>query len=307
MTAAGPILMSSADLTGSLTRDLRNAQASMTTLQGQLASGRSVNLASDNPIEAANILRLGSGVERTGQYAANAQAGVSRLSLANTTLNSVMNVLQQARSAVEGLSGYQLSGTGAAISGVSSVVSNARGELIDLSNSQYAGQAIFSGTGTAQRAYDVTGTYLGAGTAPTVTVSAGTAVSVSVTGPAVFGPTGATGLLGPTGVLATISSELASGTPTSIAKVVTTGLSALQAAMARVSRQAAKVGADYQAMQGFANQATGMHQSLQQELSSAQDVTMARAATNLQAQQTAYQAALYVASQLRSDSLVNYL
>lgn len=307
MTTTGPVVMGAAAVTGSLASVLRTDQASIANLQYEVASGRSVTVASDNPIEASNILRIGSSVDRARQYAANAQGGISRLSLANTTVNSIMNVLQQVQSAVEGLSSYETSGTASAISGVSAVVSNARKELIDLANTQYASQAIFSGTGTPQRAYDASGVYMGAGTAPTVTVSPGTAVAASVTGPAVFGPTGPTSLLGPTGVLATISGELASGTPTSLAAAATTGLTAVQTAMARVSGQAAKLGADYQAMQGFSNQATGMLQSLQEELANAQDVTMAQAATNLQAQNTAYQAALYVTSQLHNNSLVNYL
>ncbi len=304
MTVSTPIVMTSADLVGTLERDITTDQSSISTLESQVASGRSVSLASTDPIEASNILRLSSGVERAKQYSANAQAGVSRLSLANTTASSVLDVLEQAQSAVEGLTGYEASGSTSAIAGVSSVVTSARQELIDLANTQYAGQAIFSGTGTPQRAYDATGAYVGAGTAPTVTVSSGTKVAVSVTGPAIFGPTGPTSLLGPTGVLATISADLAGG---NVDKAATTGLSALQAAITRVEEQSANLGADYQSVEGFSSQATGALQALQDELSGTEDVTMAVAATNLQNQQTAYEAALSVISDLKTDSLVNYL
>ena len=60
-------------------------------------------------------------------------------------------------------------------------------------------------------------------------------------------------------------------------------------------------------MQGFAAQATASTSALQQELGAAQDVNMAQAITNLQLQQTSYQAALYATSQLHTDSLAEYL
>jgi flagellar hook-associated protein 3 FlgL len=305
--APTPIVMSPSVLSGSLEHDLRSDQAQIATFQTQVGTGRAVSLPSDDPAQAADILQLGSAVSRAKQYSDNAQDGVSRLSLANSTVNSAMGVLQQVASTLEGLTGDQTTGNPATVAGVSTVVQSARSELIDLANTLYAGQAIFSGTGTPQRAYTQTGAYVGAGTAPTRTVAPGTHVAVSVTGPTVFGPTGPTGLLGKTGILAEIASDLGAGTSASISKAATTGLSALQAAMSNVEVQAGKLGADQQAIQGFAEQASATVTSFEKELASAQDVTMAQAITNLQAQQTSYQAALYIASQLNADSLVTYL
>jgi flagellar hook-associated protein 3 FlgL len=306
-TDASPIVVTPSVLAGSLERVLRSDQAQIAISETQIATGRTVSLPSDNPAQAANVLQLGAAVSRAKQYAVNAQDGVSRLSLANATVGSVMRVLQQVVSTLEGLTGDQTTGDQATVAGVSTAVESARTQLIDLANTLYAGQAIFSGTGTPRRAYSSTGTYVGAGTAPTRTVAPATQVAVSVTGPAVFGSTGPTGLLGKTGILATIAADLAKGTSASVSKAATTGLSALETAMSNVEAQAGKLGADQQAIQGFAEQASAAVTAFEQELSSAQNVTMAQAITNLQAQQTAYKAALYVTSQLNAESLLSYL
>lgn len=311
--AIRPVITTPSVLSSSIVNDLTDDQSAVATLENEISTGYSVSVASDNPAQAANILQLQAGVTRAHKYSTNAQDGVSWLSLANSTVGSVLTVLNQVESAVEGLSGYEASGNAAAVSGVGTVVTNARNELIDLANTQYAGQAIFSGTGTPKRAYDATGNYVGAGTAPTRTVAPNSTVPISVTGPAIFGATKptatprSTGLLGPNGLLAKMATLLAKGTSASITTVATTLLGTLQKAMANVQSQAGKLGADQQAMEGFSAQATASATALEQELASAQDVTMAQALTNLQLQENSYQSALYVTSQLDGLSLVNYL
>lgn len=312
-----PVVTTPSILTTSILKDLGSQQASIATLENQLATGSAVTVASDNPSQAANILQLQAGVTRARQYATNAKDGVSWLSLANSTVSSVTTVLDKVQSAVQGLSGDLLSGNSSAISGVSTVVQGGLRQLLDLANTQYAGQALFSGTGTPTRAYSTsTGLYVGAGSPPTRTVSPGDAIPVSVTGPDIFGPTGPTGLLsmkstatgGPgLGILQQMVVTLQKGTATALARVGTTLLGKLQSAMGTVNAQAGKLGADQLAMQGFASEATSSVTALEQELGNAQNVTMAQALTNLQLQQNAYQAAMYVTSKIDGMNLVSYL
>jgi len=308
--ATGPVIVTPNVLSTALVNDLANDQSSMAKLENEISTGYAVTSPSDNPAQVANILQLQSGVVRANQYATNAQDGVSWLTLANSTVNSVLSVLQKVQSTVESISGANLSGTPSMVSGISDAVSGALQQILNLANTQYAGQAIFAGTGNPTQAYSSTGTYLGAGSAPTRTVAPGSQVAASVTGPQIFG-SGTTGLLSTTpgnlGVLAQIVQDLQAGTATSIKAAVTTGLGALQSAMQTVEAAAGTLGTAQQAMEGFASQATASASALQQELGSAQQVNMAQAITNLQLQQTSYQAALYATSQLHTDSLAAYL
>lgn len=312
-----PVITTPNILTTSLVNDLGTDQSSLATLENQISTGSAVTVASDNPSQAANILQLQAGVTRAHQYAANASDGVSWLSLANSTVSSVMTVLDQVESAVEGLSGDELPGNTAAVAGVSTVVQGGLEQLLNLANTQYAGQALFSGTGTPAKAYDTTtGLYVGAGSAPTRTVAPGSSIPISVTGKEIFGTTGPRGLLskvsvttgGPgLGILQQMVVTLQKGTAAALSRVTTTLLGKLKTAMATVDAQSGKLGADQVAMEGFASDATDSVTALEQELSDAQDVTMAQALTNLQLQENAYQAAMYVTSQLDGMSLVDYL
>ncbi len=310
LSGLGPIVITPQVMTQQFIDNLTADQATLAQLENQITTGDAVNVPSDNPTAAANILQLQAAITRANQYSTNAQTGVSKLSLANSTVNSILNVLQQVESAVQGISGASLTGNPAAIAAVAQEVTSAQSQLVNLANTQYAGQAIFSGTGDPQQAYDQNGNYLGAGNAPTTTVAPGTQVGVGVTGPAIFG-TGSTGLLGNTtgnmGVLAQIAQDLQTGTQASIQTAQTTGLANLQAAIQVVQNQAAVLGANQQAAEGFATQATGAVTSLTQELGNLQNVNMAGAITNLQLQQTSYQAALYATSQLHTLSLAQYL
>ena len=169
---------------------------------------------------------------------------------------------------------------------------------------------IFAGTGNVQEAYSADGTYVGAGNAPSVTVAPGTQVAMSVTGPSIFG-SGASGLLssapGNLGVLAQIVQDLQTGTTASINTAQTADLDNLDTAINQVESQAAVLGSNQQLMQSYSAQATSTSSALEEQLGSLTNVNMAQAITNLQLQQTAYQAALYATSQLNTTSLVSYL
>jgi flagellar hook-associated protein 3 FlgL len=311
ISSSNPLVTTPNMLSSDLISSLNLEQTNMSSLELQISSGNAINVASDDPAGATNMLQLQASVTRSNQYLANAQDATGWLSTGNQTVNSVLNVLSQVQSLVEGVSGAALSGGGAQLSSIATEISGDLSQVSDLANTQYeGGQPIFAGTGNATEAYDASGNYLGAGSAPTRTVAPNTQIAVAVTGPQVFG-TGTTGLLSTTpgslGVLAQIVQDLQTGTPTSLAAVTGTDLTNLKNSIAQVQSAAATLGANQQAVEGFSTQATNTTASLQQQLGSVQDVNMAQAITNLQLQQTSYQAALYATSQLSSESLVQYL
>ena len=82
-------------LASSMIQDIEEQQSSMGTLEEQLSTGYKVNQPSDNPAEAANILRLQSVYSRTQQYASNAADALGWLSTGNTTMNQINSILQQ--------------------------------------------------------------------------------------------------------------------------------------------------------------------------------------------------------------------
>jgi len=298
-------------LASSMIQAITQQQGSIGTLEEQLSTGYKINQPSDNPAEAANILRLQSVYTRTSQYAANAADALGWLSTGNSTMNQINSILQQVHQLMLSVSSANLAGQQDALNGIASQISNDRQSLVNLANTQYNAQAVFAGTGTTGPAYGPNGTYNGGGNAPTRTVATGVQVPISVTGPAIFG-TGATSLLsnnaatngGVLGVLAQTVADLQAG---NVNAVETTDLSNMNTAITQVESQAAILGANYQRAQEFSTQAQSVQSAIDQELSSVQDVNLPKAITNLKAMENTYQSALWALSQSILPSLAQYV
>ncbi len=339
-----PVVITPSVLVNTMVTGLTNDQSNLAATEQQVSTGDAINVASDNPAGAASLLQLQGGVVRANQYSANAADGVGWLSLGNSTVSSVLSVVQSIKSVIEGVSGSSLMSDPATITSTAAQVQGALSQLLNLANTTEAGgQPIFAGTGNATVAYDANGNYVGNSTPPTRTVAPGTQVAVAVTGPTVFGgpttplgtttaaspsllgdanpPTGATAAPVDYGVLQQTYNDLTSAA-TALSNggmynnhsasfylklVTTTDLNALSTALSNAETAAGTLGANQQAVQGFASQATASATALTGQLGAVQDTNMAQALTNLQLQQTAYQEALYATSQLSTDSLVKYL
>jgi len=285
---------------------LDNSQAQQATLETQLSTGDMINQPSDNPAGAAALLQLNGSLARAKQYASNANDGSGWLSLGNSTMNQIVSALQQAQQVVESVSGASLSNQPGALQGLATQVASARQELINLANTTYGGQAIFAGTASVAQAYDQNGNYVGGGSAPTRTVAPGEQVAVALTGDQIFG-SGSSGLLASNGILAQITQDLQAGTTSSLNNVQTTDLQALSQAISQVTTQAAQMGANYQRIQAFLNQATNTQQVLQAQMSGIDGTDVAKVSTQLAQAQQSYQAALWATSQLSQQSLVQFL
>ena len=281
-------------------------QAQQATLESQLSTGNLVNQPSDNPTLAGSLLASSSSLARAQQYSTNASDATAWLGLGTSTLNSLISTLQSAKQSVMALSGNSLANPQGAVAGTTAALQATMQQVLSLANTTYGNQAIFSGTGNVTTAYDSSGNYVGGGNAPTRTVGPGVSVSVSATGPSVFG-TGSTGLLGPTGVLSKLVSDVSTGTPASISTATTTDLAALDSAIQNVTNQAASLGAAYQSVQTYATQATSVETALQTQISTQNSVNVAQATTALTQAQNSYQAGLWATSQIELHSLVSYL
>ncbi len=307
--------MPSIQLTPSVMNDemisnLNSDETSIAQLQEQLSTGNVVNQPSDNPALAANIMQINAALSRSTSYSNNASDGLGWLQQGNSTMNEIISTLQSVRQNVLSISSATLSGSQSGLSALADQVSQAQQTLLNLANTNYNGQAIFAGTGNVTTAFDSSGTYVGGGNAPVRTVAPGTQVAISVTGDSVFG-TGTTGLLSTTpgslGVLAQISQDISTGTPTSLAAASGTDLQNLDSAIATVENQAAQLGAQYQQMQALSTQASSTQAALNSELSGIQSVNLPQAMTNLTQQQNSYQTALWATANLVQPSLVSFL
>ncbi|WP_439134336.1 flagellar hook-associated protein FlgL [Pseudomaricurvus sp.] len=124
---------------------IRESSVSIAKTQEQLSSGKNILTAADDPVGAAKILQLEHNLSRIDQYGKNIDLAENNLSLEETTLDSVSNLIQRVRElAVK--AGNTATYTPEDYANISSEVGARLDELKDLMNTQNSsGDYIFAG------------------------------------------------------------------------------------------------------------------------------------------------------------------
>ncbi|MDE2156511.1 MAG: flagellar hook-associated protein FlgL [Xanthomonadaceae bacterium] len=124
-----------------------NQQSALAITQNQVSTGKRINVASDDPAGAGQVLSLDHILAVNDQYSGNIDSATNRLSIEQTVLSSVGNLLDSARSmAIQGING-SLSGSDR--SGMATQLGQLRDQLVQLANAGDSnGNALFAGTST---------------------------------------------------------------------------------------------------------------------------------------------------------------
>lgn len=127
------------------TLGMRQAQSEIVKTEEQIATGKRVLSPADDPVAAANILLLNQNIARTEQYKKNVDIADNSLSLEETSLQSVVELMQRMRElAVK--AGNTAVLTSADYQSLAAEVDTRINELMNLQNTRNAsGQYIFSG------------------------------------------------------------------------------------------------------------------------------------------------------------------
>lgn len=133
-----------------------NQQGVLSATQNQVSSGQRINLASDDPAGATQVVSLNHVLASTAQYSANIGAANARLSTESSALDSFNALLDQARSmAVQGINGT-LSASDR--QDMATQLVQIRAQLVQLANSTDAsGNALFAGTSTTTTPFVLNG------------------------------------------------------------------------------------------------------------------------------------------------------
>lgn len=170
------------------------AQQTENNAAQQLSTGRRVNLPSDNPAAEAAMVNENSQSAAVDQYTANSDSLTAVLNTGDSTLSSVVTLLQQASSlAVEGASSTM---NQTDLNSIAKEVSDIQSQVVSIANTSYAGQYIFGGTvtGTAPYVADATTgavTYVGNSQQNQVQIGTGLSVAANLPGSSIFSQSGA--------------------------------------------------------------------------------------------------------------------
>jgi flagellar hook-associated protein 3 FlgL len=279
--------------------------------QEQVSSGRSVNQPSDDPAQLGDILQLESDLGNVNQVSQNLGQATGEVNTAESALESATTLLDQVNTLGE--QGADSTMTATQRTALSQQVEQALSQLVSLSNTQYDGQYVFSGSDATQPSYQLdlnsaTGvdqlitspsTYL-------IQDATGTTFAVSQTAQQIFDDQNPDGSPAPDNIFAAVNSlrvALTNNDQTGI----TTALSSLQLAQNHLSASLQFYGGVQDQLTNATSVAQMFQLQYQTSLTQETSTNMASAATTLTQEQTTLQASLQAEASIPKTTLFDLL
>ncbi len=281
--------------------DLSLVSSRLADIQRQVASGRQIDRASDDPAGALEALRYRRSLRSYEQYDRNIGDAKTWLRHGDNALEAIDGRLTRAQDLTIQADNGSLDTV--ARTAVANELRAIADEMIGLGNTRHLGRPIFGGTSGNPQAYDPSGTFQGDTGVVNRTVGTGTSFQVNVTGPEVFGVENpGDPMNGNTfEVLREIADRVEAGLPAA------SGLDALERAKANVHKAQSALGTRLASLENLEARAEGVTIEMRSALSQTEDVDLAEAILDLKSQEAAYTAALGVTGRILDRSLLDFL
>ena len=302
--------VTSTSLFGSLAADLDASNSLIAKLQQQIASGNRLQAPSDDPVAAAQAVRLSSAQSAISSYRASGTDATRFLGVADSTLGSMTTALQR----VASLATSAVNGTNDATSNaaIASEIGSLRDQLVTLANadSGVPGQSLFAGFATTAVA-NVGGswTYTGDDGAVNRQLNSATTMTVNDYGSGTPGGADLFGFsTGPGNDVFSVLDQLAGAVTSGNTAGINSAQTALAARAGTILSARGVVGAQEARVTSTQSVLATVSTNNAKQLSSLQDTDVAQAALQLSQAQTGYEAALNVAARVGSmPSLADFL
>jgi flagellar hook-associated protein 3 FlgL len=283
--------------------DLGQSQTTVNAALQEVATGKSVNVPSDNPIASADMVQNTIESANVDQYTQNVSTMLSRVQTADSSIGSVVSSLTQAISL--GTEGANGTNNTANMQSIATQVQGILQSVVAQANTSYQGTYLFGGTETSSTPYTASSsspsgyTYNGNNDSNSVAVGDDMNVQVNLPGSQIFSNSSSDVL----GSLSSLVSALQNGNSSQIQTATT----AVTTALNYVTEQRVFYG---NAESQLNSQETSLQQetvSLTSQQASLVDVDEAQAATELSQAETANNAAEAAAAKVLPDTLLNFL
>jgi flagellar hook-associated protein 3 FlgL len=284
---------------------INSQMAQLLKTQQQVATGRRILAPEDDPVGAATALENEKSLGVVNQYVSNIGSARSSLSLEETVLSNVGQILQNARQDV--VNGGNPTLSAANKSALATSLRSAYDQLLSLANGRDGqGNYMFSGFKTSTQPFTQTtgaGVYAGDQGQNKLQISASRQISISDSGQDLFKP----GVAGsdPFATIETFITALNSGTVSS--SDLTTALTGLDATLGNVLRVRSAVGTRQNELDSTESTNQDSATQYQSLISQLRDVDYTKAISDLTRQQTGLQAAQKSFTTVQGLSLFNYL
>lgn len=144
-------------LINNMIKYIGNNLTRMDKLQAQLATGKKIQVPSDDPVVAARALKLRTDVAEIQQYQRNLKDAQSWLEITESALSDMGDIFQRVRELIVGSDAIE---SPEDLQATKNEIIQLRTQLINLGNSAYAGRYIFTGFKTDQKLLDEAGNFL---------------------------------------------------------------------------------------------------------------------------------------------------
>ncbi len=163
----------------------RNLEA-LARAQSAVTTGKRINTVSDDPANAATLMRLDAGLRDVAQFQRNGTMATTRLSVEDASLSSLRTLLAQAREI--GLGAATPLPSDPARQPALAALGQIRDQIISLGNTRVGEEYLFGGAQTATPPFDSAGNYVGDTTIRQVQLDDGVMMDTTHTGDQLFLP-----------------------------------------------------------------------------------------------------------------------
>jgi flagellar hook-associated protein 3 FlgL len=306
---------------------MQNNLFRLTELQRKIASNRNIENPSEDPVAYNRLMNIQSAKVIEERYTTNLNAAKAELSTADGAIKSLTDLVNRAKElAIQGASDTNSATNRNAIAvEINSMID----EVVRIGNTQYAGKYIFGGmnvtgivppavtstpifnrTATNQVDYSGTGTTANPSFERKVEIAPGITLPMNVNGFTVFGSVQPNGAPPPattgTGIVRTLT-ELMNNLQANNTTDIQTRITELDSDLTNILNEQAKIGGIQSQMELTENRMIAQQAARDEQFNAIQSVDLAKTISELNFQQTAYEASLGVTGRLFQTSLLNYL
>jgi flagellar hook-associated protein 3 FlgL len=280
---------------------VNQAAAQFVSAQSEVASGKRVQRPSDDPTAMQRAIQDQAEIGTLDAYSRASDTAISRLSVIDTVLGSMVDKLTDATVIATGARGTTVDQTLRNES--STKLASLRDALVGDLNTQFRGTSLFAGSQAQSVAYaKVSGvwTYQGDTVPVGVDIGRNRAVKLAYDGKAIAQGSDATNLF-------TEFDALVTAVQAGDNAAIGVGIDALTRAFQRTIRAQSQVGIDEQTTGDGQDQLVSLRLAGATRLAKDQDANMAEAITRMTQAQIAYQSALAAVGKTSKLSLLDYL
>ena len=293
--------VSDQQLYGSTAGSLQRIKQHIVRDQEQIATQQRIAKPSDDPSIFGQVVLEKSALADNDQWIRNIQFGTARVAVADQTLGEAQNLISRIRELAVQARSDTTSAQGRVT--IAQEVRQLHRQLIQLANAEVSGQPVFAGTKTGAPPFVLGAgdavTYQGNSESQSIAVGPNQTTQIVLPGDQVFA--GAT-----TNIFDDLSNLLVA-LETNNGAGIEVGIGSLDQAVDQLSLAQGQIGAIANRLDTAHGSLQDVSAAIQQALSDQTDTDLATVLTELQVQQTAYQATSQTFSRLFDSSLLKFL